>query len=111
MSLIQHLINFNFSSYQSATFGKEVPGLDIANVVFTVEGVAWANPDIIPLMIGNMLIGAWDRGSSNQSANFLSPENKLAAACLNEGLCYSYQSFNTCYMDTGYFYLASFNIF
>ncbi|XP_063718453.1 mitochondrial-processing peptidase subunit beta-like [Symsagittifera roscoffensis] len=88
-------------NYQSATFGKEVPGLDIANVVFTVEGVAWANPDIIPLMIGNMLIGAWDRGSSNQSANFLSPENKLAAACLNEGLCYSYQSFNTCYMDTG----------
>ena len=68
-----------------------MPGLDIAHVVFTVEGVGWANPDIIPLMIGNMLIGAWDRGTSNQSANFISPSNTLAAACLNEGLCYSYQ--------------------
>ena len=85
-------------SYQSASFGKEIPGLDIAHVVFTVEGVGWANPDIIPLMIGNMMVGAWDRGSSNQSANFISPHNQLAAAALNETLCYSYQSFNTCYL-------------
>jgi len=87
--------------YQSATFAKHIPGLDIAHVVFTVEGVAWANPDIIPLMIGNMLVGAWDRGTSNQSANFISPENTLADACMSKGLCYSYQSFNTCYLDTG----------
>lgn len=60
---------------------------------FWLEGAGWPEADNIPLMVANTLIGAWDRsqggGVNNASA--------LAKACGEEGLCHSYQSFNTCY--------------
>ena len=51
------------------------------------------NPDNIPLMVANTLIGNWDR-SMGGGANNSSP---LAAHCHSHGLAHSFQSFNTCY--------------
>jgi processing peptidase subunit beta len=51
------------------------------------------NPDNIPLMVANTLIGNWDR-SMGGGANNSSP---LAAYCHEKGFAHSFQSFNTCY--------------
>jgi len=62
-----------------------------------VEGAGWDNPDNIPLMVANSIIGSWDRaqGGANNVASY------VAQAASQENLCHSFQSFNTCYKDTG----------
>ena len=71
--------------------------MPLAHVALAVEGCGWADPDNIPLMVANTLIGSWDR-SMGGGANLAS---KLAAACADGNHCHSFQSFNTCYTDTG----------
>lgn len=71
--------------------------LPLAHVAIAVEGCGWTDQDNVPLMVANTLIGAWDRsqgGGVNNASN-------LARACSEAGLCHSFQSFNTCYKDTG----------
>ena len=73
----------------------------LAHVAIAVQGVGWANPDNIPLMVANTLLGNWDRsqgGSGNNASN-------LARVCAEKGLCHSYSSFNTCYKVCKTFYL------
>lgn len=71
--------------------------MPLAHVALAVEGAGWDNADNIALMVANTLIGTWDR-SHGGSNNLASP---LAAACAESNLCHSFQSFNTCYTDTG----------
>jgi len=71
--------------------------MPLAHVAIAVEGCGWADADNIPLMVANTLIGSWDRahgGGSNLAS-------KLAANSAQGNLCHSFQSFNTCYTDTG----------
>lgn len=71
--------------------------LPLAHIAIAVEGCGWTDQDNVPLMVANTLIGAWDRsqgGGVNNASN-------LAAASAIDGLCHSFQSFNTCYKDTG----------
>ncbi|CAD6993057.1 unnamed protein product [Ceratitis capitata] len=71
--------------------------LPLAHVAVAVEGCGWTDQDNIPLMVANTLIGAWDRsqgGGVNNASN-------LARASAEDNLCHSFQSFNTCYKDTG----------
>merc|ERR1719154_157936 len=71
--------------------------MPLAHVAIAVEGCGWTNPDNIPLMVANTLIGNWDR-SMGGGANNSSP---LAQYCAEKGFAHSFQSFNTCYKDTG----------
>jgi len=71
--------------------------MPLAHIAIAVEGCGWTNPDNIPLMIANTLIGNWDR-SMGGGANNSSP---LAANCAEKEFAHSFQSFNTCYKDTG----------
>ncbi|XP_060691261.1 cytochrome b-c1 complex subunit 1, mitochondrial-like [Hemiscyllium ocellatum] len=71
--------------------------MPLAHIALAVEGVGSSNPDVVPLLIASTLIGNWDRtygGGVNQSSRLaqISVENKLG---------HSFQSFNTCYSDTG----------
>ncbi|XP_076058372.1 ubiquinol-cytochrome c reductase core protein 1 [Oratosquilla oratoria] len=71
--------------------------MPLAHIAMAVEGVGWADPDNIALMVANTIVGAWDRthgGGANNASN-------LAQAAVNGNLCHSFQSFNTCYKDTG----------
>lgn len=81
--------------------GSEIRARDddmpLAHVAIAVEGCGWENPDNIALMVANTLIGSWDR-SHGGGANLSS---KLAANSSQGNLCHSFQSFNTCYTDTG----------
>ena len=62
-----------------------------------VEGAGWENPDNLPLMVANTIVGSWDRsqGGANNVCSY------VAQASSQENLCHSFQSFNTCYKDTG----------
>eukprot|EP00088_Acartia_fossae_P051613 TRINITY_DN579_c0_g1_i5.p1 TRINITY_DN579_c0_g1~~TRINITY_DN579_c0_g1_i5.p1 ORF type:complete len:483 (+),score=165.08 TRINITY_DN579_c0_g1_i5:35-1483(+) len=71
--------------------------MPLAHVALAVEGCGWTNPDNIPLMVANTLIGNWDR-SMGGGANNSSP---LAKYSHELGCAHSFQSFNTCYKDTG----------
>lgn len=48
--------------------GSEIRARDdsipLAHVAIAVEGCGWTNPDNVPLMVANTLIGAWDRSQS-----------------------------------------------
>jgi len=71
--------------------------MPLAHVAIAVEGCGWTNPDNIPLMVANTLIGNWDRSMGGGANN----SSRLAKFCHKEGFAHSFQSFNTCYKDTG----------
>lgn len=74
--------------------------MPLAHIAIAVEGCGWTNPDNIALMVANTLIGSWDRshgGGANLSSN-------LASKFASSNLFHSFQSFNTCYSDTGLWY-------
>lgn len=81
--------------------GEEVRVRDdempLAYTAVAVRGTGWSSPDCVPLMLANMIVGSWDRtmGAGSSAAS------RLASLCSKENICYSFQSFNTCYTDTG----------
>ncbi|CAG9857546.1 unnamed protein product [Phyllotreta striolata] len=71
--------------------------LPLAHVALAVEGAGWTDPDTLTLMVASTLLGAWDRSQASAKQN----ATTLARASGEGDLCHSYQSFNTCYKDTG----------
>ncbi|OWR43309.1 mitochondrial processing peptidase beta subunit [Danaus plexippus plexippus] len=71
--------------------------MPLAHIAIAVEGAGWTDPDNIPLMVANTLVGAWDRSQGGGTNN----ASYLARAASAGNLCHSFQSFNTCYKDTG----------
>ncbi|KAL7640147.1 UNVERIFIED_CONTAM: hypothetical protein RMT77_009561 [Armadillidium vulgare] len=71
--------------------------IPLAHIAIAFEGVGWADPDNIPLMVANTIIGSWDRTHGGGAHN----ASRLAQAGVEGNLCHSFQSFNTCYKDTG----------
>ncbi|CAL1541279.1 unnamed protein product [Lymnaea stagnalis] len=86
---------------QARFTGSELRILDdlmpLAHVAIAVEGCGWQNPDNLALMVANTLIGSWDR-SHGGGTNLPS---QLAQHTVKLNLAHSFQSFNTCYSDTG----------
>ncbi|XP_075230029.1 ubiquinol-cytochrome c reductase core protein 1 [Lycorma delicatula] len=71
--------------------------MPLAHIAIAIEGCGWESADNIPLMIANTLIGAWERSQGGGVNN----ASRLARAAATDGLAHSFQSFNTCYKDTG----------
>ncbi|GAB6028112.1 hypothetical protein CHUAL_002330 [Chamberlinius hualienensis] len=71
--------------------------MPLAHIAIAVEGCGWDNADNLPLMVANTLIGSWDH-SHGGGANVAS---YLARDAATYNTCHSFQSFNTCYKDTG----------
>lgn len=87
-------ISYRYTGSEIRVRDDSIP---LAHVAIAIEGLGWANPDNIPLIIANTLVGAWDRSQGGGINN----ANNLARICVEDNLCHSYQSFNTCYKDTG----------
>ncbi|XP_072539215.1 cytochrome b-c1 complex subunit 1, mitochondrial [Salminus brasiliensis] len=71
--------------------------MPLAHIAIAVEGAGAANPDIVPLMMANSLIGSYDitfGGGKNLSSG-------LARKAAEFNLCHSYQAFHSTYSDTG----------
>lgn len=71
--------------------------MPLAHIAIAVEGCGWCDSDNISLMIANTLLGAWDRSQGGGTNN----ASKLAQVVAEGNLAHSFQSFNTCYKDTG----------
>ncbi|XP_059138734.1 mitochondrial-processing peptidase subunit beta-like [Physella acuta] len=71
--------------------------MPLAHVAIAVEGCGWQNPDNLALMVANTLIGSWDRSHGGGS----NLPSRLAQNTVKLNLAHSFQSFNTCYTDTG----------
>jgi len=81
--------------------GSEIRSRDdsmpLAHIAIAIQGAGWTDQDNIALMIANTLIGSWDRSQGGGSNN----ASRLAQKAYKEDLVHSFQSFNTCYKDTG----------
>jgi predicted Zn-dependent peptidase len=71
--------------------------MPVAHIAIAVEACGWTDSDNIPLMVANTIIGAWDRSQGGGTNN----ASRLATAATESNLAHSFQSFNTCYTDTG----------
>lgn len=97
--LISNDKQFEIKNYLN--IGSEIKARDdslpLAHIAIAVESCGWSDADNIPLMVANTIIGSWDRsqGGGNNNAN------RLARFADSLNLCHSFQSFNTCYKDTG----------
>uniref|UniRef100_A0A0A9WF18 Mitochondrial-processing peptidase subunit beta n=1 Tax=Lygus hesperus TaxID=30085 RepID=A0A0A9WF18_LYGHE len=89
--------NLGSIRYTGAEMRVRDDAMPLAHVAIAVEGAGWESADNIPLMVANTLIGAWDRSQGGGLSN----SSKLALACAQDNLAHSFQSFNTCYKDTG----------
>lgn len=46
--------------------------MPLAHIAISVEGAGWSDPDNIPLMVANTIIGSWDRthgGGAHNASN------------------------------------------
>ncbi|KAK6626623.1 hypothetical protein RUM44_009099 [Polyplax serrata] len=71
--------------------------MPLAHVAVAIEGCGWCDSDNITLMIANTLIGAWDRSQGGGTNN----SSQLVENVAYTNSAHSFQSFNTCYKDTG----------
>lgn len=71
------------------------------NMQFAVafKGASWTDPDSIPLMVMQTMLGAWDK-NSGAGVDMASPLAQIIGA---NKLAHSYMAFNTNYHDTGLF--------
>ncbi|KFM23147.1 putative mitochondrial-processing peptidase subunit beta [Auxenochlorella protothecoides] len=74
---------------------------DQANLHFALayKGASWADPDSVPLMVIQTLLGAWEK-NSGAGSEAASP---LVQPLAVNGLANSFMAFNTNYHDTGLF--------
>ncbi|KAK9820399.1 hypothetical protein WJX72_009957 [[Myrmecia] bisecta] len=83
--------------------GSEVrirdPDLPLVQFAVAFKGASWTDPDSIPLMVLQTIIGAWDK-NAGAGANMSS---MLAQRVAINGLANSYMAFNTNYHDIGLF--------
>lgn len=63
------------------------------------KGASWTDPDSIPLMVMQTMLGGWDKNSTVGKHS----SSPLVATVAMEGLADSMMSFNTNYHDTGLF--------
>lgn len=73
------------------------PSMNLIYGALAIEATGWVNADNIVLMIANTLIGSWDRSLGGGFSSF----SYLSKISVEQNLCNSFQSFNTCYKDTG----------
>lgn len=74
----------------------EQPALHVA---LAFKGASWADPDAVPLMVIQTLLGSWEK-NSGAGADGASP---LVQPIAVNGLANSFMAFNTNYHDTGLF--------
>lgn len=70
-----------------------------AHLALAFKGAAWKDPDSVPLMVMQSMLGSW----SKQHAGGLNLGSPLAQRLSANGLASSYTAFNTNYNDCGLF--------
>lgn len=84
-------------SYRGGDVRIKDDSMSLVYGALAIEAAGWTSADNLALMIANTLIGSWDRSMGGGSNNF----SYLSQVSLENNVCNSFQSFNTCYKDTG----------
>lgn len=90
-------INLEPCRYQGGDVRLNDQSMNLIYGALAIEASGWTDADNIVLMIANTLIGSWDRSLGGGFNSF----SYLSTVALENNLCNSFQSFNTCYKDTG----------
>ncbi|CAF1091335.1 unnamed protein product [Rotaria sp. Silwood1] len=91
---VPDLLPCRFSGSEIRVRDDEMP---LAHIAVAVESTGWAHADTIPLMVASTIVGQWDRSMAGRGH----VAARLGQQSVIYNLCHSYQSFNTCYTDTG----------
>ncbi|EGT34239.1 CBN-MPPB-1 protein [Caenorhabditis brenneri] len=83
--------------YQAKDVYGEIPELPMLYGAMVVEGVSWTHEDNLALMVANTLMGEFDR---SRGFGVNAPTDLAVLLSSDEGI-QSFQSFNTCYKETG----------
>ncbi|EIE25550.1 putative mitochondrial processing peptidase [Coccomyxa subellipsoidea C-169] len=75
------------------------PDLPLLHWALAFKGASWTDPDAIPLMVIQSIIGAWNK-NAGAGGNMSS---MMAQRVATNNLAHSYMAFNTNYHDTGLF--------
>jgi len=75
------------------------PDLPTINFAVAFKGAAWSDPDSVPLMVMQQMLGSWNKQSGVADTG----SSTLSQICYQNKLCNSYMAFNTNYHDTGLF--------
>lgn len=70
-----------------------------AHVALAFEGASWTSEFAFPLMLMQTILGSWNR----TSAGGRNISSRLAVDVAEQDLALSFNTFNTCYKDTGLF--------
>ncbi|KAF7489393.1 Mitochondrial-processing peptidase subunit beta [Sarcoptes scabiei] len=90
-------IKIESCEYKGGDIKLNDSGMNLVYGAMAIEATGWINADNIVLMIANTLIGSWDRSLGGGFNSF----SYLSQVAQQKDLCNSFQSFNTCYKDTG----------
>ena len=91
---VPDLLPCRFSGSEIRVRDDDMP---LAHIAIAVESTGWAHADTVPLMVASTILGNWDRSMSGGGH----VAARLGQQSVQYNLCHSYQSFNTCYTDTG----------
>ena len=80
-------MSLNLHRYTGSDVRVRDDDMPFAHIAFAVEGCGWTNPDNIPLMIANTMIGSWDRSMGGGANN----SSRLAEYCAGSNYCSSFQ--------------------
>ena len=81
------MIVWVFFRYTGSDVRVRDDDMPFAHVAIAVEGCGWQNPDNIPLMIANTMIGSWDRSMGGGANN----SSRLAEYSASQNFCSSFQ--------------------
>lgn len=70
-----------------------------AHVAYSFEGCSWTSEFALPMMVLQVLLGSWDRGTPTG----LNISSRLAMDLASSDAVHSYTTFNSSYKDTGLF--------
>ncbi|CAF1280504.1 unnamed protein product [Adineta steineri] len=71
--------------------------MPLAHIAIGVESTGLTHADTIPLMVASTIVGNWDRSMAGGGH----VASRFGQQSVEYNLCHSFQSFNTCYTDTG----------
>ncbi|XP_020241897.1 probable mitochondrial-processing peptidase subunit beta, mitochondrial isoform X2 [Asparagus officinalis] len=93
------LVKSNPAIFTNSQITVEDKDIRLLHLAIAFKGAAWTDPNSIPLMVLQSLLGAWNRsiGVGNCSGS------QLACRVSTDNLAESMMSFNTNYNDTGLF--------
>lgn len=87
------------SLFTGSCVHDRLPDTSECSFAVAFQGASWSDPDSIPLMVMQTMVGGWDRNVSSGRHH----SNQLTQTVGAEGLADAFMAFNTNYHDTGLF--------